>query len=141
MRRVLCCEVNFTCVDHTQAILIPWNSPGHWSLLCIDSSSKKLKCIDSLNSTVVPNAVLARRLCSFIGIDNNIRRVQSVQQRDTDSCGVFVVLNAWKLTHQRSLSEEPHVIGDGLVARRALARCIIYNTSAELEVLLSSENN
>jgi len=113
-------------------ILTAWNSPSHWSLLVIDTAANRIKHIDSLNNSVVPNSELAQRLCTSLGMSNEIRLVRSRQQQDTDNCGVFVALNAWKISQQRALEDAPHVVGDGVALRRVLARCITHNSSAPM---------
>jgi len=100
-------------LQNSVPVLIAWNSRGHWSLFVIDTAAKRIKLIDSLNKTLVPNSELAQRLCSLLGMSNEIRRVPSTRQRDMNNCGVFVALNAWKLTRQRALNDAPHVVGNG----------------------------
>ena len=82
------------------------------------------------------NSEAISRLRNVIGVNNDdsssIRQVASLQQSDLSSCGVFVALNAWKLTHRRSLKGAPRVVDDGMLARQALARCIVRNSADEL---------
>ena len=113
-----------------QPILLPRHSrESHWSLL-IDAAKSAVWHIDSMNdgSNVLPNRTLMRRLLTAIGAAHyEIEHMKSAQQRDGASCGVYVALNAWKLTRRMALLGAPRV------TRAVLARCIVRNPTAPLD--------
>jgi Ulp1 family protease len=90
-----------------------------------------------MDTKVVPNRALLDRLLQLVGIESYVvKQLESTQQSDLSSCGVFTIVNAWKLTRQLSLDGKPVAVinNDGGVKMRIqLARCILSNSISPLD--------
>ena len=91
-----------------------------------------------MRTGAIPNGQLARSLFRLIGVDKyKVRHVKSKQQGDASSCGVYALLNAWKLTRGLPLLGEPNIKSNGASTRAALARCIVRNSTQILDDALT----
>ncbi|TKX25856.1 Ulp1 protease-like protein 2 [Elsinoe australis] len=90
--------------DTCQGIIVPWcHQQNHWTLLVISGRSRTIRVMDSLRRLTRPEYDFAMALLQcglgdqFAAMDWSLGEVETRQQTDDVSCGVFVCLNALSL--------------------------------------------